>query len=595
MTADTLQLKPTTLKLDDRITADLERTRLIIAKTSVDESGAGARVLPKKSLYYVVLGELSQDTRNTSAQIQYLDTFECALSVFRTAALELRTIMDVLTLEQRLGAQQQAAKAQEQQPASSEKPAAVTFASVKEEDGLQKQITDAIVFSNRYALAFAGHVGLALLESEPGDIINRFSFGTKYDASKDRDELAALLVKTAAADFLRICSSKREKKESPTDDDLKYTLEAIFTSWINQFHWRTFHDVGQLHGITDVKMSFKNYSVTAGEFKRRYDVVVVDERFMQVSKDDVIGSEDFGAVLWDNMLKLSAFEPARKTNPYDPASVIFTYGEPGGGKTFTVHAYIQSFAELCKSKGIALWALTHSTTDYASHYQNKTANELAALAGKINAFPGIVIMYVADADNIFQSRKDPRLTAEQQQTLSVYFKMFDGTFIPKNGKFLTIMDANYLEGIDDATKSRLFDEIVELKRFSRPEHFAEYARRLLTKGTKAIGLDDAAWNEVGAYLLSCPLSNREMGHVFKQLRRGFRVPPDMIGKPYEAHIRYRNEQLAGITKESIIDHFAQYIRTRMEIERKSYDAVRSDDRDRFLQFLSTQNSATGQS
>ena len=323
-----------------------------------------------------------------------------------------------------------------------------------------------------------------------------------------------------------------------------------------------------------------------GEFKTKHDLVIVDDKIMKVTKEDVIGGQKFGDVLWRSMVKLAAYDHEKKQNPYDPPGVIFTFGQPGGGKTFNAHAYMQSFAELCRNKGISLWAFTHSTTDYASHFQNLTANQLANLAHEVNEFPGIVLMYVADADNVFQSRKDPRLTSEQQQTLGVYFKMFDGTMIPKNGKFLTILDANYIEGIDDATKSRVFDVILELERFDKPEQFAELARRSLLKGAGGIiTLPDNEWNEIGKYMLDGPLSNREIGHVIKQLRSDFVVSEDMLGKTYEQHVQYRNDFLKGITKDAILEHFDKYINTRMEIERNSREQMLADGAERFLKYL----------
>jgi hypothetical protein len=167
--------------------------------------------------------------------------------------------------------------------------------------------------------------------------------------------------------------------------------------------------------------------------------------------------------------------------------------------------------------------------------------------------------------------------------------MFDGTLIPKNGKFMAIMDANYIEGIDDATKSRLFDEIKELKRFEKPEEFSELMQRLLTKGTSGITLDDKAWQDVGEYVLSTPLSNRETVHIIKQLRRGtLEAKEEMLDWTYDQLVQYRNQQLQAITKDTIIGKFDEYIRTRMEIERKSEESMRKDDTKRFKEFLNMQ-------
>lgn len=559
--------------------AELNAVKEIISRTAsrnrlAQKGGAG------RSLYEVVVGELSNSSRNTEKQIEYLSVFEQAAALFRSAALELRKAMDILTLEQRLGAQREAISR-----AKKETPGGMYKADEESADELQKELTDKIFFSNRYALYFAGNLGLALLKSQKADIKNQFSFGTVADSSANRDEHTEALARVASQDLERVIGEKRGQQLEVSDEDLRYTLEGIFTSWVNQFNWLTFKDLAGKCGLDETKLRCGNYSMQAGEFKAKSDQVVVDDRFMKVSRSDVIGSVEFAKILWNNLIKLGAYSHDMRRNPYDPASVIFTYGEPGGGKTFVAHALINSFAELCRQKGIPVWALTHSTTDYASHYQNKTANELAALAAKINEFPGIVLMYVADADNIFLSRKDERLTAEQQQTLGVYFKMFDGSLVPKNGKFLAIMDANYIEGIDDATKSRLFDEIVELKRFEKPEDFAELAKRSLTKGTQGLQITDVEWLEIGKYLLTCPLSNREIGHVIKNLRRGYDVPEEMLGKPFEEHEAFRNQHLQGLTKQKITEKFDNYIRTRMEIERKAYESKRKEDALRFLQYL----------
>lgn len=570
------------ISLDEQVSLELNQVKNIIKITDAGIAGK-ARARQAKTFYNTIIEEVSDGTRNTATQIEYAQAFEKALAVFRTASLELRKNMDVLTLEQKLKSLEIEAQSSEIDKKDSEIGT------------LKKEVTDAVFFSNRYALYFAGYVGLSLLDSSiAAEVKTLFTFGAKNDVSKNRDDLTSDLVRVATKDLATVLSDKKAKQEQISDEDVKYVLEATFTSWINQFNWQTFEETAKKHHMDTTKLRFNDYSLITGDFKKKYgSIIQVDDRFMKVTKEDVVGSEEFGKMLWSNLIKLGAYDLERKVNPYDPASVIFIFGEPGGGKTFTCHAYIRSFAELCRKKGLSLWAFTHSTTDYASHYQNKTSNELATLAEKINAYPGVVVMYIADADNIFQSRKDPRLTSEQQQTLAVYFKMFDGTLISKDGRFMTIMDANYIEGIDDATKSRLFDEILELKRFDKPEHFAELAKRSLTKGTDSLVVSDPEWVEIGQYLLKSPLSNREIGHVIKKLRREFEeVPESMLGKPYEEHVQFRNEQLKSLTKSRIVEGFENYITTRMEIERASYESLRKDDNMRFLQYLAEKDPNT---
>ncbi len=553
------------------------------------------RVIGNSNIYSNIIKEISESTRNTAEQVSYLDAYEKALGIFRATSLELRDYIDIRSLKEKLGALNYSVNGKAKDVINlddfiEEIRQIPKDDKIKiESDMLVEQIANAIYFTNRYALYFAGLVGLELLNSKKPDVIKRFAFGNKYESSVNRDKLTSLLTDMTNESLIQTINDEKKEGHKITDNVLKNMLEVEFARWINQFNWLRFNDVTEKYQVDKLKLKFGNYSLLAGEFKKKYDIVEVDDKFMNVRKEDVIGSvmgdDEFGGVLWNNLIKLGFYDHETRKNPFDPASVVFTYGEPGGGKTFVSNALVQSFADLCREKKIPLWALTHSSTDYASHFQNKTANELAILGHKIREHHGPVVMYIADANNIFLSRQDPNVTAEQQNTMAVYFKMFDGTMIPKNGKFMAIMDANYITGIDPATKSRIFDEIVELKRFTNPEDFAKLAKVSLTKGLNIIPVEENDWQVIGKYLLDSPLSNREIGHIIKKLRRGFNVPEDMLGSPLEKVIEYRNEKLKDINKDLIINTFNEYIETRMRIERTSEEQQVVEDYERFKSFL----------
>ncbi|MBT5271823.1 AAA family ATPase [Candidatus Woesearchaeota archaeon] len=639
------------IELDKQIQENLEQVRYVIRDTNLPTTkpSRAERILGKSenpNLYEQIISELSEGTRNTPDQLNFLNAYETALSVFRTVALELRKEMDIITLEQRLNAQERAVqdkilrnlgttaglgsveeveaslarleesdgtsmldddsstitylgKPSDDEIEARQTEAKKTQANEAEAVSLQKQITDAIFFSNRYALYFAGKVGLELLGEEKADVESILQFGSRLEGSKKRDELIAYLIKDTIISLGDIIGDKKAaptvttngKEETNKDDDLSYTLKATFTSWINQFNWPTWDEIAAEYGVEDLKMKFGNYSMLAGEFKKKSDIVIVDQKFMPVRKEAVIGGQEFGQTLWKSMVKLGFYNHEEQDNEADPPFVIFTYGDPGCGKTYNAHAYIRSFVDLCKDKGIPVWALTHSTTDYASHFQNKTANELSSLAGRINDFPGIVMMYVADADNIFTSRKSPGITSEQQNTLGVYFKMFDGTLIPKNGKMMTIMDANYIDGIDDATKSRLFDEIIKLERFDQASQFEELARRMLSYKTASPGLTDGEWSQVGQYLLDGPLSIREITHVTRGLRGGFEPDEALLGTPGASAIirAQKSDHLIQVGYDQVLGGFDHYITTRMEMERAAKEAKEAKDHERFMTSLNIEH------
>ncbi len=536
-----------------------------------DQEDKAATLSP--NLYQTIIELLSKSTRPSIQQIQYLEGYEAALGVFRAASIALRQEMDVETLEARLNSLKQA-QFDRQQKGEDVKPNG-------ELATLEKEVNEAVFFSNRYALYFAGQVGLAILKSTGTNTKKKFNFGTKLDATPDNELLMAFLADSATTDLRR--SIEADGKNM--DEQLKVVLENIFTTWVNQFNWYTHDKVAEARGVKGLNLKYKTFSMKDGEFKRRFDSVEIDDKFMQVKKEDVIGTQELGEKLWRNLMKLACYDVDRNKNPMDPAFCIFTYGEPGGGKTFTAHAMVQSFGDLCKKLGIPFKAYTHSSTDYATSYQNETANALNTLAKEIKDFKGIVVMYVADADTILVSRKDPDLRIEQKQTLAVYNKMFDGTLIPKNGKFMVIMDANELQGIDDATKSRLFDEIIEHKRFDKAEDFTALAKSLLTKGASGgIEMTEDDWAYVGQYLLGSKLSNREITSVCRRIRGEYDVPEEMLTKPFEDKLAYRTDKVKGlITKDNVIFQIDDYINTRMEIERKAEESRKANDVDRFYQ------------
>ncbi len=579
-------MKMKEVTLDKQVGTDLENVQKIIRDSYIVLNPEDPKT--KTTFYEAVLDKLSDKTRNTPEQIQYLEAYEMAVSVFRAAAYTLREQMDVLTLEHRLETQRIALedlRAKRQGPVS-ERTLKADEKKYHALEELQSQITDAVFFSNRYALFFAGQVGLQLLNSEKKDVQNLFAFGPEHDDSQDTDFLAKTLAQYAIDGFLKISTDTAQRQQKPSEKELKDTLACVFSSWVNQFAWPTFKDIAQDRGVEDLVLKFDNYSIKGGEFSRKYNVVVVEGDIMpNIKKEDVLGGQGFADLLWDEFMKLACFDNERKKNPFDPASAVFTFGVPGGGKTFTAHAMINSFADFCRENNIPLWAFTHNVTDYASEYQNATSNALAAMGKKIKEFQGIVVMYSADVDTILGSRKG-NMTQEQKNTMGVYFKLWDGTLVPKNGRFLSVLDANYVEDIDDATKSRVFDRILELKRFDKPEHFAELVKKSTTKGLGTTVMPDSEWLEIGKYLLSCPLNNREIGNIVKQFRDIGRIPKDVIVAGFEAKEQYRNDKLrAQITRPAVIGKFQEYIETRMDIERRSEEERKKKNSDKFLDYL----------
>ncbi len=537
-----------TLALDEKVSAALNEVMAIIKNPDNLHFGDSS------SLYSIVIEQLSDGTRNTPEQLEYLAAYEKALAVFKSASLELRKEMDILTLEKRAS--------------NRKKPGSA--------DPLESRIRDAVMFSNRYGLFIAGHIGLNLLNmNKDGNTELKKQF-EDYESVQDHEQVARYLAVSSRDHVGSMLEKKKAEGSKLSDDDLKFFLGNLFTSWINQFKWQTFKDIAESFGMDEITVSYGNCSVKAGEFASRSSLIRVDEKIKNVRLDEIVNSKDFVNKLKSSVERLFWYDFETETNVASPPFVIFTYGSPGGGKTIIAQAVMRYAIDLAKQHSIPLWALTHSPVDYASHYQNLTAIQLNGIADEIRNFPGLAVMYVADAHHVFVSQSDPDLKQEQRQTLSVYYKMFDGTLIPKNGRVMVIMDANYIENIDEATRSRVFDMILELPRFSRPEDFADLVKMMLVKASHGtVSLKDSDWLEIGKYVLDSEFrfSNREITHVLGEVARAYEAPVALIGAPLNEKIEFVKGQLSGLNKDNIISEFEKYARTRMLLDRESAEEM----------------------
>lgn len=599
--------------LDEQVQKDLNDTKKIIS-TSIPQQGAKGDDGNYENLYDTTIRLLSDSTRTNQNQLGYLEAFEKAVSVFRESSLSLRKAMDTQTLVERLGVLEAAVQEMDlrretrrttrleeikarlngnetgtngrETTETAGKPEAKKYEERTRREELKEQITEAVSFSNRYALYFAGQVGLALLNGEKaGEIDDRYFFGTEYEAMEDRDMLASHLALSGINGLKRTIADKKAKNLEVSDDDLKKACERVFTSWINQFRWETFKDVAKKQAIEDLVLKYDNFSTKEGEFSRKYDVVLVEGRFMNAKVQDLIGQDKHTKRMQQLFYRLLGWDEEKRDNPFAPPTVVAIHGAPGCGKTMSAHAYINWFIELCKELKKPLLAIQHSIDDYGSKYQNDTPIKLAARRDKIRDFPGVCVLQASDVDTFMPESRSKEPTQEENKVNGIYFSMFDNSRIPY-GKFMAILDANHVDNIDPALKSR-FGERIELARFSQPEDFAKYAKAYLNKNSDGVGIIEGEWIKLGQYLLESDLSNREIANVLNTLRGGFEVTPELLMKSYAEKVAFRNNYLKSINLGMVTEKFDEFISTTQEIERQSRLAKLQDQMSRYQLDLET--------
>ncbi|HLP79596.1 MAG TPA: ATP-binding protein [Acidobacteriota bacterium] len=532
----------------------LESIRKYIAHPNAAQ-GLQQLAMPKaavyQSAYALVNKELANGTRITVPQVQILDVYEQALGIFQQSTQTLRKNMDVGSLELRLTATHD--------QTTQDKPSAT-----------RADYVTSVQLANKYALAFAGHVGLSMLNRPLSATNDIYAFDADMSFSRDDETLTQNLVKQTQADMTKWFAKVRADGEKPSDEALKDVLAYTFTSWINQFRWSTHKDVAKARDIEGLTLKYDRFTIKDGAFSTKDNRVEIDERVMRLMPDDIIGNAKMKADVQQWLLKIALYDHSVAKNVEKVPMCTYIDGPPGCGKTVFANAHLQWIAQMCKDAQIPCWVGIHSATDYISHYQNQSAVELDKFAAKIRGFPGIVVQYIADVDTIFGNRASG-MTQEEQKIFSTYLKMFDGSSIPKIGKVGFIMDANYSDGIDKATKSRIFGQTFVMSPLATPQEFADYSKLSLTKGLP-IDMPQQQWLHLGEYLKSIELNNRQIGHVFDDIRSGnMVVSPEMLTWSFDKKLKFRLDSIGELSAEKIIAKFDAYLKTLAAMDARQQD------------------------
>ena len=113
-------------------------------------------------------------------------------------------------------------------------------------------------------------------------------------------------------------------------------------------------------------------------FAREAAMPVEEEReLLPVWPTDIVGNQEVLDAGLDLARAVAGFDLARGENPRKLRNpVLFMLGAPGCGKTVTAHAIGNFFLDLCQRHKIPARFRIIRRTDWASHYQNRSANEL---------------------------------------------------------------------------------------------------------------------------------------------------------------------------------------------------------------------------
>ena len=295
---------------------------------------------------------------------------------------------------------------------------------------------------------------------------------------------------------------------------------------------------------------------------------------LDVSLDDVVGNADVVAAGRKLARAIASFDLAQRRNPRTVENpVLFILGAPGCGKTVTAHALGRYFLELCHEAGVPARFRVIRRTDWASHYQNKSASDLLRIfRDEVFGFAGVAGCYWPDIDTAFAARTDPDIRAEEKANLATLFGILDGTVGPRNGKWFLVCDANGLQ-MDDAMVSRLTQDPMVAR---GPESAADYVR--LLRDVKLRGFADrlpeaSAWQRIGDRLARSGLSGRAVaaisGRIVAELE-DVAEPTGFFRMTFDEKRAALRAGARSMTPERVLEHVDHYERFEKEATERAH-------------------------
>lgn len=269
---------------------------------------------------------------------------------------------------------------------------------------------------------------------------------------------------------------------------------------------------------------------------------------LPITSEDIVGNKEYIEAGLRLARDVAGFDFEAGKNPKKLNPVLFGQGAPGCGKTITAHAVGNYFLEYCRKRNVPAKFLVIRRTDWASSYQNASAGKLVEIfKEQVQAYPGVVGVYWPDIDTAFAARSSPGLRSEESNILGASFGIFDGTLIPKNGKWFLMCDANYMH-MDEATLSRISQDPYKILGPVDAKDFIELMReKKLADFIELLPLSQEEWDEIGQMCVDFGFSGRNVDNICQKVQVEIQnvEPPDEY---YSADFETRKKILRSLAR-----------------------------------------------
>ncbi len=276
---------------------------------------------------------------------------------------------------------------------------------------------------------------------------------------------------------------------------------------------------------------------------------------MPMTPDDIVGNADYLQAGMRLARDVAGFDFHQHKNPKRINPVLFGLGRPGCGKTVTAHAIGNYFLDYCAQRDIPAKFQVIRRTDWASSYQNASAMNLVRIfREEIYEFDGVCGVYWADIDTAIASRSSSGLRMEEKQNLGAVFGVFDGTLLPKDGKWFLICDANTMH-MDEAAISRIAQNPFTVEGPTEVAHYVRLMRDLQLKDLQPMmPASQPAWDRLGQAAVARNLSGRAIDAVCGNIRariQDFEYPDSYFKASHADRQRMLDELSNPVSEEDI--------------------------------------------
>lgn len=312
---------------------------------------------------------------------------------------------------------------------------------------------------------------------------------------------------------------------------------------------------------------------------------------------DVVGNQEYLQAGLKLARDVAAYDLAGRRSPKKLNPVLFGLGRPGCGKTITAHAIGNYFLEYCRQRDIPARFKVIRRTDWASSYQNASAATLVKIfKEEVYGFDGVCGVYWPDIDTAFASRSSGDLRSEEKNNLGAVFGIFDGTLIPKDGKWFMICDANFMQ-MDEATRSRIAQNPFTVKGPTSSADYVHLLREVLLGELRqfvAVG-EEARWPEVGDALVAADLSGRSVESIAGNIRatiQDFEYPDEYFKASFDERTRIIDKLSKRVPISTVLKEVADYVSFNRDSEEREAKQAFEREVEQMVQQLNAGRAAT---